>query len=186
MGIQSSVNFNQGFGVPGELYTNSPVRGQSFELRSADPANNVFGRAFSIFQPVPGTLVAAAGNSTGLQPFAGIMVNPKGAKSNGIIGNPLAPTITLPNGTTSEFVNFGELVVLIYLPFTDNNVSVGDVIIYQITTGILGAVKPTGVLPPGFQIAPAAVTRFKNTAPIVSPSEFRYAVIRVTTTSLDN
>jgi hypothetical protein len=182
MGIQSSVNFNQGFGVPGELYTNSPVRGQSFQLGSADPANNVFGRAFSIVSEG----VASAGNSTGLQPFAGIMVNPKAAKSNGIIGNPLAPTITLPNGTTSEFVNFGELVVLIYLPFTDNNVSVGDVIIYQRTTGILGAVKPTGVLPPGFQLAPAAVTRFKNTAPIVSPSEFRYAVIRVTTTSLDN
>jgi len=176
MGIQTSVSITQGFGVIGELYDNSPVRGESFLLNSADPANNVFGRAFSIVSEG----VAAAGNTTGILIYAGIMVNPKGSKLTGIVGNPLAPSITLANNTIAEIVNFGELIVLVRLNVSPV-VAPGQVVIFENATGILALNPASAAIPSGYSRAYAVVDRFINNR--VLPGGFSYAAIRLTTTA---
>ena len=48
MSFQSSVAANIAFGVVGEIYLDGPMRAQPAKLDSADAANNVVGRAFTI------------------------------------------------------------------------------------------------------------------------------------------
>jgi hypothetical protein len=166
MGIQTSVNFVQGFGVPGELYDNGTVRCEPFSLLSADPTTNIFGTAFTILSEG----VAQSGNPLGTAVFAGIMANPKAVKSVGIIGNPLAPTLTVPNNVIVEMLNMG--CVIVQLPAA---AAIGDLVLYDNITGALETVAPGTALPVGKSSAYAVVDRY-------TVSGAGLAVIRLTTT----
>lgn len=112
MGFQSSVAFNQGYGVVGEYNRFGPSRGQSLILESDNPANNEIGRAFTIKSEGK----AEAGGDGA---FAGILAWPKEQVSDGTLaGGPLAATLVLPNQAQAGFITMGEINVYYNNAFT--------------------------------------------------------------------
>lgn len=132
--FQQQVNIQQGFGVPGELATDSPHRAKTYILNSADAAYNIVGAtAFTL--DVEGKARAGGAISEG-HPFVGILANPKVYANNGTaLGGSLAPTLTLRNGEVGELVSMGQLVVT--LPAA---AEIGDLVAYDNTTGALSTV----------------------------------------------
>jgi len=130
MAFQSSVNQFQGFGVPGDLFNEGPVRSKPYIIDSADPAYNVMGRAFTVTSEG----VAAAG---GTGAFAGILIGPKEQAMVGTSSGTLAPTLTIPDNTVGELLDMGE--VIVSLPAA---AAIGDKVAYDTTTGALSTVAP--------------------------------------------
>lgn len=154
MGFQSSVSLQQGFGVPGELYTDSPWRAESFTLVSADAAYNIIGAtAYTITSQ--GVAEAGSGGALG---FAGILANPKEQSLVGVGGDPLAPSLTLPNQAQASLVTMGTMIVT--LP---DVAEIGDYVLFDNTTGALETMAPSGTLPLGKSFANAIVDYYSVT-----------------------
>lgn len=158
--FQSSVNLAMGFAVPGELFTNAPHKADSYILNSASAAYNIIGAtAFT----VSAEGVAAAGNATTGGVFAGILANPKTAKSVGTSGGgTLAPTLTLQNNEQGEVVRMGDLTVTLPAAAT-----IGDKVWYDNTTGALGTVPPIATVTASIATTVLTVTVVgTNSAPL--------------------
>lgn len=140
MGFQSTVSINQGFGVPGEQYTDSPLRAQSFTINSASAAYNIIGATCC---SIISQGFCAAGNSGGTTPYAGLLVDPKDVALFGTGGIPLAPTLTVPNFTQVECATMGTFIVT--LP---GAAAIGDYVVYDNTTGAISTVA-SGSSTPG-------------------------------------
>lgn len=133
MTLQSSVNQFQGFGVPGDLFSEGPTRSAPYILDSADAAYNVMGRAFTVSSEG----VAAAG---GTGAFAGLLVGPKEQAMPGTTAGTLAPTLTVPNKVVGELLTMGEVIVAVPAAC-----AIGDKVLYDTTTGALSTVEKTAV-----------------------------------------
>lgn len=156
MTFQSSVARNIGFGVVGELFLDGPLRAQPGRLDSADPANNVVGRAFSIKDDAtasfdtaadPQPLDVQAGQAGA---FAGILAMPKNYPLLGTAaGGTLASSLVLPNDTVVELIQetAGMVVAL------GAACAIGDWLYYTTATGVLVTAAP------GFANIPASSTR---------------------------
>jgi len=148
MGFQTTVNVFSGAGVVGEFYSDSPRRAESYILDSDDATNNVFGRAFTkVSQGV------AQVGGTGV--FAGFLINPKASVNYGILGDALAPTLTLANNVQAELCTWGTFFVL--LPAA---AAIGDVVLYDTTTGELSTISPGDTYPSGTLPTNAVVDYF--------------------------
>lgn len=150
MAFQSTIYLQQGAGVVGDRASDTPWIVKPYMLTSADAANNVIGRGFSISAEG----VARAGNTgSNTLPFAGILVNSKAYASFGTAaGGPLAPTLTLANYVTAEFATMGT-----YFITLGDVAAIGDLIVYDNTTGVLTSIAPTANLPVGTSFAYAKV-----------------------------
>lgn len=151
--FQSTVAATIGFGVPGELYLEGPLRAQPGVLNSPDATNNVIARAFTVrddgtasfdtsVDPQP--MEMQAGAPSGTPVFGGILANPKVYASIGTAaGGTLAPTLTLPNGTIAEFVlqSAGLIVQL------GAACAIGDWVYFTNATGILTTTAPGASAP---------------------------------------
>jgi len=151
----STVAMDIAAGNVGELAFEGPLNAQPAILNSADAANNVVGRAF--------THLAAEGQVTagGAGVFAGILANPKAYASRGTVaGGTLAPTLTLANGETGEFVQMTPG-IFVTLPAAAANI--GDQVIYATATGILATQVPGTAPGAGNAIVPGAtVVRYEK------------------------
>lgn len=163
MPFQSTVALKTGFGVPGEFADTGPRLVQPFNLVSALASYNVFGRGFSITSE--GT--AAAGN-TGSAKFAGILVSPKESALLGTSGDTLAPSLQIANNKPGQLCTMGG--VIVSLPAA---AAIGDLVVYDNTTGILTTITPSTSLPAGKSPAYAFVDVY------TVPSGGGYAVIRL-------
>src|SRR5579871_5409933 len=152
MSFQSSVQIYQGAGVPGEQYSDGPMRAQSFTINSASANYNVIG---STGCTITSQGFVAAGNAGGTAIYAGILVDPKNIALFGAGGIPLAPTLVVPNFTQIECATMGSFVVT--LPGAAN---IGDWVIYDNTTGSISTVVPGTSLPVGKSWANAFVDYF--------------------------
>lgn len=132
MTFQSTVNYDYGFGIPGEIVREGPLRAHPGIISSASAANNVFGRAFT--QAAAGGKVAAGG--TGI--FFGLLANPKQHASFGGTLGPLSPTFALPNETIADFVTMGLICVQLATA-----AQIGNQVTYDTTTGALDSVAVT-------------------------------------------
>jgi len=141
MGFQSTVSIQQGFGVPGEQYSDGPWRAQSYTINSASATYNNIG---STMCSITSQGFCAAGNSGGTAVFAGLLVDPKDVALFGTGGIPLNPTLNVPNYTQVECATMGSYVVT--LPAAAN---IGDWVCYDNTTGALTTVAPGTSLPSG-------------------------------------
>jgi hypothetical protein len=124
MPFQTSVAFDQGFGVVGEIVFDGPRRATPGIVKGT-AANIVVGRAF--------TIDAADGQYSpgGTGAFGGILSNPKGYSSFGTAaGGSLAPTLTLLAGTVGEFVTMGEILVA-----DSTSANIGDKVMFSQSTG---------------------------------------------------
>lgn len=159
--FQSTVSILAGFGVPGELYTDSPYIVKPYILNSAQASYNIIGSTVftitGVSEPSGSPItsmqagVAQAG-SAGTYGFAGFLVNPKNQALFGDGVNPLNPTLVLPNSVTAAICAFGQIVV--ELPAAAN---IGDVVIYDNTTGAISTVAPGTAIPAGKSFANATV-----------------------------
>lgn len=165
MTFQSSVFLQQGFGVPGELFTNSPQRAQTFNIVSADEAYNIVGATCCTIT-TPGNCQAGAGGALG---FAGFLVAPK---DYALFGGtqPLDPSLTMPNNSVVECLTMGTIIVT--LP---DGAVVSDLVIYDDTTGALETINVGDNLPAGKSFAYAQVD-------YLNPSVAGLAVITVSPT----
>jgi hypothetical protein len=152
MSFQSAVQLQQGFGVPGEMFTNGPYRAQSFIINSASAAYNIIGA--TAFTLTSQGLAAAGG--TGV--YVGILANPKVAPLQGTSSSVLTPTLTLPNYAQADIVSMGSLIVT--LPAA---AAIGDYVIFDNTTGALSTITPGTAVPSGKTLANAVVDYFTVT-----------------------
>jgi len=147
--FQSTVNINLGFGIPGELIVDGPQRVDSLTL---DSIGGTIGLAFTKSNI---TNIASQGGAVvaGSSLFAGILVNPKVYASYGSVGgNPLDPTLFLGPNSQGEFLTMGTIVVTLV-----GAANIGDLVQYEIATGILSAIEPGTSPATGFALVPNAV-----------------------------
>ncbi len=150
MSFQSTVSINQGFGVPGELFTDSPWIAQSYTINTTShPEYNIIGATCCT---VTSQGFCEAGG-TGV--FAGFLVDPKDIALFGAGGIPLNPTLTVPNYTQVECLTMGTIIVT--LPASAN---IGDYVVYDTTTGAISTITPTTPLASGTAFANALVAYF--------------------------
>lgn len=151
MGFQTAVYADQAIGVPGTRSDNSPLRALSYVLTSVSAAYNIVGAtAFTVASQ--GIAQAGSGGARG---FAGILANPEIQALFGASGIPLNPSLTLPNGVIAACVTMGRIFVT--LPAAAN---IGDLVIYDNTTGALSTIAPGVALPVGKTFACAQVIRY--------------------------
>ena len=167
MAFQSVVYPAMGAGVVGEVFDNGPRRAESYILTSADVTYNVVGRGFSVTSQG----VAAAGNAGGTKIFAGILINPKSYPLIGTVGGgPLAPTLVVPQYTQGELCTEG----VIWVTFAAG-AAIGDLVVYDNTTGILATIAPGADLPVGKSSAHAQVEYLTSTGAGLALIRLMYA-----------
>ena len=138
-GFQSTVFLQQGFGVPGEFYSDQPHRAQEFTLVSASAAYNIIGAtAYTLTSQG----IAQAGNTGGTGVYLGILVNPKEQTLFGVGGSPLSPTLVLPNQVLASIASMGSFIVT--LPAA---AAIGDFVVYDNVTGALSTVASSATVP---------------------------------------
>jgi hypothetical protein len=108
MTFQSSINYDYGFGIPGEISRDGPLQAHVGYLNSTSAANNVFGSVFTLNNDAK--TVGAGGTGD----IWGILANPKQHVSMGGANGPLAPNFALPNNIVADFVEFGKVIVPLY------------------------------------------------------------------------
>jgi hypothetical protein len=150
----SPVKAVTGFGVQGEIQQTSPYIAQSYVLNSALASYNVMGSAFSVVSEG----VAAAGNAGGTAVFAGYLSGPKEQALYGTGGNPLAPSLVLPNNVSAGLVTMG--IMIVYLPAA---AAIGDWVVYDNVTGLLSTIAPNAALPVGKSAGFATVYQYTVT-----------------------
>ena len=151
MSFQSSVFINMGFGVPGELFTDSPYTAQPFTINSASAAYNIIGATCATITS-QGFCQAGAGGTLG---FAGFLVNPLSQALFGTGGQPLAPTLTINNFDIVPCLTMG--VIIVQLPAAAN---IGDYVVFDNTTGAISTIAPTTPLASGTTFANAIVSYY--------------------------
>ncbi len=152
MAFQSSVFLQQGAGVVGEFFDDGPHRAQPFSIFSGDASNNVIGRAVTLTSE---GVVAAGGTNL----YKGILVCPKDYALYGTqAGGTLAPTLTVANNTLIQACTMGSIWVTLPSP-----AAIGDLVIYENTTGILSTIAPGDTIDAGYSFAFAVVDRFTVT-----------------------
>jgi hypothetical protein len=162
MGFQSTVNINYAFGVVGELIFDGPQRADSLIMNSSGTPN-VIGYAFTKSAT---TNIAVVGGAItpGATAFAGILCNPKVYASRGTSGQPLAPSLVLPDNSQGEFVTMGTIVVNCVANATQTGAKIGDVVLYNlsasgIAVGAISALTPGVSIPAGWAAVPNAYVR---------------------------
>jgi hypothetical protein len=108
--FQQAINYDFGFGIPGEIVRDGPLRSHIGYLNTAGgvTTNNAFGNVFTLNGD--GKTVGAGGTGD----IWGILANPKQHVSLGNASGPLAPVFILPNNVTADFVQFAKIVVPLY------------------------------------------------------------------------
>jgi hypothetical protein len=106
--FQSTINYDFGFGIPGEIMRDGPLRAHIGYLNSGSATNNAFGRVFTL----NGDNKTVGAGGTGA--VWGILANPKQHVSMGDSIGPLDPVFTLPNNITADFVEFAKVVCPLY------------------------------------------------------------------------
>lgn len=139
MAYQTTVNNKLGLGVPGQRYDDAPMVAKAYTIVSVSAAYNIVGAtAFSYTSEG----IVQAGNASGSLVFAGLLVNPHVYASYGTTGDALAATMTLPNNVVGEFAREGHFIVT--LPAAAN---IGDLVIFDNTTGAIATIAPAASLP---------------------------------------
>ena len=132
--FQTKINVELGFGIPGNLYDDGPVRSAPYELVSASANYNVVGAtAYVVTAGDPGNgSGSATASAGGAGVFAGILMNNKVYATSGGTGGALTTTMTLPNYTIGELISMGGIIVALPGP-----AAIGDSVCYDQTTGAL-------------------------------------------------
>lgn len=119
-------------GVPGDIANYGPHRGTARMMNSDDPANNVFGRFFTL--DADGHAQAGGEGA-----FGGILIHSKEHVSYGTDNFAYGARFSIPNGVVGTLMEMG--CVFIQLP-EGVNANEGDTLNYDTTTGVIGVGMP--------------------------------------------
>lgn len=148
MPFQQTVGFEQGFGVAGDIHSDSPVRAERLTVNSNGKANT-YGYAFT---KNANTNIAQVGGTIGGEIcFAGILANNKEAVLYGTPSGTLSPTLAIPDHHQGDFLTMGDVVVKV-----TTACKIGDFVVYDPTTGELATVADKSQLG-NKQLVPNAV-----------------------------
>jgi len=156
MAFQSTVSLQQGFGVPGEQFTDGPTRAEAFTIVSALASYNIIGATAC---SVTSEGFCAAGKTSANLPFAGILVDPKDIALFGAGGQPLNPTLVVPNYTAVECAKMGSFIVT--LPAA---AAIGDRVIFDNVTGALSTISTAPFVLTGGTTSTDATVTLASTA----------------------
>jgi hypothetical protein len=147
-------------GIVGEIAFEGPLNGQPVLLNSPDAANNVIGRAFTYLANADGAIEPNPVRAGGAGAFAGILASPKLYASAGTAGGgSLAGTLALRNNELAEVI---QNTPGMWVQFPGACV-VGQLVVYNTTTGELAPLTAGQALPVGFAIVPGAtVVRYTD------------------------
>jgi len=146
MTFQSQVSAKQGFGVPGDLYSNQARRAEPFAV---DTATEV-ARMMSVVSEGICTPGGAAGAV-----LAGVIFNPKELVNKGSNGNPLEASLDVAANEQVSCLLEGELIISV-----PADAAIGDTVVYAEADGVLSTVAPGDLLPGGTQNAYGTIRRF--------------------------
>ena len=159
MPFQSSVFIEQGFGVPGEQFSDGPWRAQPYTIESALASYNIIGATACT---ITSQGFCAAGRSSAQAVFAGILVDPKNLALFGSGGQPLEPSLTVPNFTAVECATMGSYIVTLPAP-----AAIGDKVVFDNTTGALSTISTAPFQLAGTTTSGDATVTMVSTAGIV-------------------
>ena len=151
MSFQSAILNQQGFGVPGELFTDSPYICKTYTIDSASAAYNLIGSTCCSITS-EGLCEAGSGGDLG---FAGFLVDPKALALFGTGGQSLTPSLSVLDQTIVECLTMGTIVVQVPAAC-----DIGDLVVYDNTTGSITTIAPAAALPVGKTFANATVAYF--------------------------
>ncbi len=154
---QTQVNQYQASFVPGDQQDSSNMVALPYQLQSGDVPNVVASTAYTAVSGQQN--VAQAGNPEGANFYVGILVNSKSYSLFGTVGLPLAPSMTLANGVTATIQSIGSTDVIL----TNSTANIGDLVIFQNTTGALSSITRTTTVPSGYTPANAYVSNYNTT-----------------------
>jgi hypothetical protein len=149
MSFQQTVYNVQAYGVQGTWVDDSPRRAAPYILNSDDALKNVVG-ATAYTLDAEGK---AKAGGTGL--YLGVLADPHTLPLNGTTAGVLTPTMIIGNGLNAAIASMGTLWVR--LP---TSAAIGDVVIFNNTTGALSTIEPGDALPDGYTYANANVYRY--------------------------
>ncbi len=153
MAFQSTVSIAQGFGVPGEQFTDSPWQATPYSIfTSGHPEYNIIGKTCCT---ISSEGVVTAGG-TGV--FAGFLVDPKDQALYGTSVSPLSPSLTVTNYSIVECLTMG--VIIVTLPAV---AAIGDYVVFNNTTGAISTITPATPLASGTTFANAIVSNYTVT-----------------------
>lgn len=148
MKFQQKVNFDYGFGIPGEVAFDGPTRAKPGVLKSDDEKNNVFGRVFTL--NADGKTIGAGGEGE----FWGILGDPKSHTYTGRVDDDTS-SLYVSNGVVGAFYDMALINVL-----TSEAAQIGDNLWYDTGTGeIIAQDKTVTTLAGHLQVPNAKVSR---------------------------
>lgn len=150
MAFQNKVNIEQGFGVPGDIHLDSPMRTESLIIDSKGANPNVVGYAFT--KDAKTNIAQVGGTVASGRVFAGILVNSKEYPSYGTAKGALEPSLAIADNTHGDFMTMGDVVVRV-----TTKCDIGDLVAYDTTTGELSTVAAGGSASGGKALIPNAV-----------------------------
>jgi hypothetical protein len=153
--FQQTVNYDYGFGIAGEIVRDGPLRALPGYINSAAPANNGFGRVFTLNGD--GKTVGAGGTGA----IWGILANPKQHVSMGDSVGPLDPVFVLPNNVTADFVQMGKIVCPL---FGSHAAVAGLQLQYATATGLISIPATAGTPDSGNVLFNALVEAYGQTS----------------------
>lgn len=152
--FQSTVNITLGYGILGEIITDTPHRADSLTLdANGGTVGNFFTKSNTTGVATQGGTIAAGVVE------AGFLVNPKVYATAGPSSGSLDPTLTLPGNVQGEFLVEGDIVVSMA-----GAANIGDQVQYDQTTGVLSAVAPGGSATTGNALIAGAVVKTATAA----------------------
>lgn len=183
--FQSTVRTIQGFGVVGDIYSNSPLRVVTGTLAGAADVGRMLFTVAGVADP-GGTgqnsllQVAQLAGAVDTSRLFGVLVNSKEYVLNGDGTSPLNPSLTVHAGVVVDAVQEGEVVISLpagpYVP--------GWSVLIKSADGTFDAVAPgTTPIPAGYQNGYGIITRLipnANPGPQLAVVHFNlppYAVI---------
>lgn len=168
MTFQTKINIEQGFGVPGDIHLDSPMRAESLVIDSKGAQKNLVGYAYT--KDTATNIAQVGGSVASGRIFAGILANSKAYPLYPSEEGTLAPSLALPDHVRGDFVTMGDVVIRI-----KGTAKIGDFVVFDSTTGEISAVADKSNLG-GKQLVPNAVIyRYP-----VTNSEGGLTVVRLT------
>jgi hypothetical protein len=151
--MQSTVRLDLGYGLPGEVAYDGPMRAQMGQIDpAATAANCLFGSTFFTLNDTTGLMEPGGDLTVSTNSYGGLLCNPKQYASLGTPGNPLAATMQATPGNDYSFGEMGFFFVQ-----SANGGTAGNVLAYVVATGQISAYATVGAIPEGSQQVPNAV-----------------------------
>lgn len=149
--FQSTVRYDQGSGIPGEIAYDGPHRAEPGILAASGTVGNVFSE-----NPAnPGFW--SPGTQANAVRFA-LLTTPKQYAAFGTqAGGPLAPTMVLPANAEGEFTSMGQIFVLSSNAGGASASKPGDLVYFNNTTGLIVTAAPGAAAPATSTLLPGAV-----------------------------